>query len=53
MSVARHTQILPSVLDRLLDDEPDQSHIESISLFELPSSSGRWRATWKRCSTPG
>ncbi|MBP4052050.1 type VI secretion system baseplate subunit TssE [Chromobacterium violaceum] len=36
MSVARHTQILPSVLDRLLDDEPGQSHIESISLFELP-----------------
>ncbi|MEO2216576.1 type VI secretion system baseplate subunit TssE [Chromobacterium vaccinii] len=35
MSVARHAQILPSVLDRLLDDEPDQSHIESISLFEL------------------
>ncbi|AVG15873.1 MULTISPECIES: type VI secretion system baseplate subunit TssE [Chromobacteriaceae] len=35
MSVPRHAQILPSVLDRLLDDEPDQSHIESISLFEL------------------
>ncbi|QEL54868.1 type VI secretion system baseplate subunit TssE [Chromobacterium paludis] len=35
MSGNRHAQILPSVLDRLLDDEPDQSHIESISLFEL------------------
>ncbi|XLM20429.1 type VI secretion system baseplate subunit TssE [Chromobacterium piscinae] len=35
MSVARHALILPSVLDRLLDDEPDQSHIEPISLFEL------------------
>ncbi|AXE30497.1 type VI secretion system baseplate subunit TssE [Chromobacterium phragmitis] len=35
MSASRHAQILPSVLDRLLDDEPDQSHIEAISLFEL------------------
>ncbi|MBM2885261.1 MULTISPECIES: type VI secretion system baseplate subunit TssE [Chromobacterium] len=35
MSGNRHALILPSVLDRLLDDEPDQSHIEPISLFEL------------------
>ena len=35
MSGNRHAQILPSVLDRLLDDAPDLSHIEAISLFEL------------------
>ncbi|WP_095210792.1 type VI secretion system baseplate subunit TssE [Chromobacterium sphagni] len=35
MSGNRHAQILPSVLDRLLDDAPDLSHTEAISLFEL------------------
>jgi type VI secretion system protein ImpF len=32
----RHTQILPSVLDRLLDDQPDLSHGAESLLFELP-----------------
>ncbi|AUH52497.1 type VI secretion system baseplate subunit TssE [Chromobacterium sp. ATCC 53434] len=35
MSGNRHAQILPSVLDRLLDDAPDLSHTEPVSLFEL------------------
>ncbi|RKQ61916.1 type VI secretion system protein ImpF [Vogesella indigofera] len=36
MSGLRHTQILPSVLDRLLDDQPDLSHGSEQLLFELP-----------------
>lgn len=36
MSGLRHTQILPSVLDRLLDDQPDLSHGNEHLLFELP-----------------
>jgi len=32
---ARHTTILPSVLDRLLDDAPDQLSGQERSLFEL------------------
>lgn len=32
----RQTLTLPSVLDRLLDNEPDISHASSALLFELP-----------------
>ena len=31
----RHAQLLPSVLDRLLDDQPDNSHGAETMLYEL------------------
>ncbi|UGA36254.1 type VI secretion system baseplate subunit TssE [Chromobacterium haemolyticum] len=36
MHSSRHAQILPSVLDRLLDDQPDNSHGAETMLYELP-----------------
>ncbi|KMN76183.1 type VI secretion system baseplate subunit TssE [Chromobacterium alkanivorans] len=36
MQSSRHAQILPSVLDRLLDDQPDNSHGAETMLYELP-----------------
>ncbi|MGR2664379.1 type VI secretion system baseplate subunit TssE [Chromobacterium haemolyticum] len=36
MHSSRHAQILPSVLDRLLDDQPDNSHGTETMLYELP-----------------
>jgi len=34
-SSRRHVQVLPSVLDRLLDDEPDLTHVTEVALFDL------------------